>query len=44
MRNISLKRRMLVCMGVASFILVLLIIRVGYLQFVSGRRVTNFSL
>jgi len=36
MRNISLKRRMLICLGVASIILFSLIIRVGYLQFVRG--------
>ena len=36
MRNISLKRRMLLFMGIASLILFLLIIRVGYLQFVRG--------
>jgi len=36
MRNISLKRRMLYLLLIASIILFLLIIRVGYLQFVRG--------
>jgi len=36
MRNISAKRRMLYFLGIASIILFLLIIRVGYLQFVRG--------
>ncbi len=36
MRNISLKRRMLLCMWISSTILFLLIIRVGYLQFLRG--------
>ena len=36
MRNISLKRRMLFCMWMATLILFLLIIRVGYLQFIRG--------
>ena len=36
MRNISLKRRMIYLMGITAILLFLLIIRVGWLQFVSG--------
>jgi len=36
MRNISLKRRMIYLMGMAAILLFLLIIRVGWIQFVNG--------
>ena len=36
MRNISLKRRMIYLMRIASILLTLLIIRVGWIQFING--------
>jgi len=43
MRNISLKRRMLYFLLIATIILFLLIIRVGYLQFVRGGKLQTLA-
>ena len=38
MRNISLKRRMIYLMSIATILLTLLIIRVGWIQFINGQK------
>jgi len=43
MKNISLKRRMLYLMGIATIILFLLVIRVGWIQFISGEELQELA-
>ena len=43
MKNISLKRRMIYLMGITCSILFILIIRVGWIQFINGEELQNLA-